>query len=385
MSQVDFKKIREDFPAVNEYVYLDSASISLMPRPVHQALTDFSNKINYAGTVSFDEEAEINSVEGARAGFAQLYNCSQENLAIISCASEGLCQVAWGLQPKGKILIVDIDHPTTAAGWVRVARHTGAEVQFIRVADHPASWGTENILAAIDDQTSVVAISHAQYSNGLVVDVEAIAQACHAKGAVCAVDAVQSTGVVPIDLSHSQVDVMVAAGYKWLCGPFGAAALYISDQLKDKVEPTFVGWRSMLNPYHFDATRYEYNTGLRGYEYGTMSYAAGFALGEAVKYINDIGVENINQQDHKVSRYLMEQLDSLGAQVLSPREDERRTGTVFARFPGRDGEQVAAELNRRGVIVSPRFGGTRFACHYFNTEADIDKAIAILGDILAGR
>lgn len=382
MAQFNIEEIRKDFPALEEYVYLNSSSISLMPLPVQKALSDFSNRINYAGTVSFDEDAEIGSVEDTRVALAKLFNCSPDNIAVTGSATEGLCQVAWGLQPKGKIVTVDIEFPSDATAWARVARQTGARLEFIRAKDRPDALTTEEVIAAIDDETSVVAISHAQYSNGLVVDINAIARACHAKNAVCVVDAVQSSGIVPIDLSTSEVDVLVAGGYKWLCGPFGAAALYIRDEMKNRLEPTFVGWRSMRDPYFFDATRYEYGDGLRGYEYSTMSYAAGYALGMSVNYINNLGIENVQRQAQKVARYLMERLDDAGAQVLTPREDHRRTGTVFARFPGLDGEQVASRLNKNNVVVSPRFNGTRFSCHFFNNESDIDRAMEVLGRVL---
>lgn len=379
----DVNKIRKDFPALNEYCYLDTASISLMPAPVRNALDDFSAKINYAGTVSFDEEAEIGSVEGAREGISKLWNCPQDNIAIINCATEGLAQVAWCLMPKGDILTLDMEHPTDTAPWFRVIKNSGGKMKFLETKNRPADVTTDEVIAAIDSNTSVVALSHAQYSNGMVLDVEAIARAAHKVGAVTVIDAVQSSGVVPIDLSNSEIDVMVAAGYKWLCGPFGAAALFINDRIRDRLEPSFVGWRSMLNPYYFEATRYDYNTGLKAWEFGTMSYAAGFAYGKALEYINNIGVERINKQAHKVSGYLMEQLDAIGATVLSPREDHRRTGTVFTRFPGFDGEKVAARLNKNNVICSPRANGTRFSCHYFNNEADVDQAIETLKRVLA--
>jgi cysteine desulfurase/selenocysteine lyase len=382
MKELDVNAVRKDFPALEEYVYLNSSSISLMPMPVQKALSEFSDRINYAGTVSFDEEAEIGSVENTRAAFARLYNCSEDNIAITTSATEGLCQVAWGLQPKGNILAVDIEFPSGVTAWARVTKQTGANIKFIRIKDRPADLMLDEIIDNIGDNTSVVCISHAQYSNGLVTDIHALAEACHQKNAKCVIDAVQSTGIIPIDLSNSKIDALVTGGYKWLCGPFGAAALYISDEMKQTIEPAFVGWRSMKDPYFFDATRYEYNTGLRAYEYSTMSYAAGFALGESVKYILDIGVDKINSQALRVSDYLMKRLDDLGATVLSPREHKRRTGTVFARFPGLDGEKVAAELNRNNVVVSPRFNGTRFSCHFFNNEQDIDNAMAILESIL---
>ncbi len=382
MEKFDIDAIRRDFPALNDYVYLNSSSISLMPMPVQKSLSEFSDRINYAGTVSFDEEAEIGSVEETRKAFAKLYNCSEDNLAIVTSATEGLCQVAWGLQPKGTILAVDIEFPSGVTAWARVAKQTGANIKFIRIKDRPADLMLEEIIDNIDDNTSVVCISHAQYSNGLVIDIQALAEYCHSKNVRCIIDAVQSTGIIPIDLSNSKIDALVTGGYKWLCGPFGAAALYISDEMKKIIEPTFVGWRSMKDPYIFDATRYEYNTGIRNYEYSTMSYAAGYALGESVKYLLDIGIDQVNKQAIKVSDYLMSQLEKLGSVILSPKEPHRRTGTVFARFPGFDGEKVAAELNKNNVIVSPRFNGTRFSCHFFNNEKDIDKAISVLKSIL---
>lgn len=384
MKNFDINEIRKDFPALNDYVYLNSSSISLMPMPVQNALQEFSQKINYAGTVSFDEEAEIGSVEDTRTEFAKFLNCSEENLAIISSATEGLCQVAWALKPKGNIVVIDIEFPSGVTAWRRVAKETGAELRFINIADRPADLMLEEVIDNIDDETSIVCLSHAQYSNGLVLDIHALAEACHAKNARCIIDAVQSAGIVPIDLSDSKVDALIIGGYKWLCGPFGAAALYVSDELKEVIEPTFVGWRSMINPYNFDATRYEYNTGMRGFEYSTMSYAAGFALGQSVKYINELGIEQVRKQALKVSNYLMEQLDDMGAEILSPREEHRRTGTVFTRFPGFDGEKIAHELNRNNVIVSPRFSGTRFSCHFFNNEEDIDKAMEVLKRVKSG-
>ncbi len=381
----DWQQIRKDFPAVNDYTYLDSASISLMPLPVQKKMADFSNRINYAGTVSFDEQSEIDAVTGARNNLAALLHCSPENIAVLSCSSEGLNQVAWGIQPRRKILLLDIDFPSDALPWARIARQTGAKLEFIHIKDHLSQLNTETIINRITSQTDVVCISQAQYSNGLVIDINQLAQACHEKGALCIIDSVQAAGIVPIDLSKSPVDALVVGGYKWLCGPFGAAGLYIADHLKERIEPAFVGWRSMKNPYHLDATRYEFNDGLRGYEFGTMNYAAGYAFGEAIAYILNIGIEAICQRAHQVSGYLMQRLTDLGAEVLTPQEDHRRTGTVFCRFPGLDGESVAVELNNRGVIVSPRFNGCRFACHFFNNEEDIDKAMEVLVDILQNQ
>ena len=382
MTTLDINKIRKDFPALNEYVYLNSSSISIMPAPVRESLSEFMTKIAYAGTVSFDEEAEIASVENTRGSAARLLNCSEENIAILSSATEGLCQIAWALRPKGNIVVIDIEFPSGVTPWRRVAEETGAEIRFIEVKNRPADLTVEEIINTMDDETSIVCVGHAQYSNGLTLDLKELATACHKRDIRCIIDATQSAGVVPIDVMDSGVDALVTGGYKWLCGPFGAAVLYISDTLKQHINPVFVGWRSMENPYNFDATRFEYNDGLRGYEYSTMSYSAGFALGEAINYILDLGVENIHKHVIEVSDYLMASLEAMDLEILTPKEPQRRTGSVLVRYPGLDGEEVAKKLNERGVVVSPRFNATRFSCHYFNDKSDIDKAITVLKEIL---
>ncbi len=113
-----------------------------------------------------------------------------------------------------------------------------------------------------------------------------------------------------------------------------------------------------------------------------MSYGAGVALGSAIEYVMELGVERILEHDLALASRLMAGLDALGATILTPRQTESRAGIVTARFPGRDSEAVAAQLNEAGVIVSPRFGSTRFSTHCFNNVDDIDRALTVLERVL---
>ena len=115
-----------------------------------------------------------------------------------------------------------------------------------------------------------------------------------------------------------------------------------------------------------------------------MGYGAAVALGEAIRYVLDLGVDRILAHDQALATRLADGLERLGATVLTPREDAHRGGIVTARYPGRDGEEVAGRLNDAGVIVSPRFGATRFSLHYFNDETDVDGALAAVETVLAG-
>jgi selenocysteine lyase/cysteine desulfurase len=117
-------------------------------------------------------------------------------------------------------------------------------------------------------------------------------------------------------------------------------------------------------------------------EYSTMGYGSAVALGHALRYVLELGVDRILEHDLALAARLANGLDSLGATVLTPRDDAHRGGIVTARYPGRDGEEVARRLNEAGVIVSPRFGATRFSLHFFNDESDVDRALDTLAHIL---
>jgi selenocysteine lyase/cysteine desulfurase len=373
---------REDFLALKEYTYLNSASISLMPRPALQAMEEYERGILRAGTVSLDEEAEVLALDGARRAAAKLIGVSEECIAIASSATEAMSQVAWAVRPSGNVVAIDIDHPSTVYPWRRVAKETGAELRLVKAWSDPASLRLEDVAALVDDETSVVAVSHVQYATGLCLDLGRLADIAHRHGALCVIDATQSAGAVPIDAAASNVDAMVAGGYKWMCGPFGAAFFYLSPALMDRIEPVLVGWRSTTDMWRFDVRSLEYAPTMRRFEFCTMSYAAAFGLCKALEYLLAVSPQEVHRYDSALGDRLIEGLDAIGATVLSPRQASERGSIVTARFLGRDGEKVAAELNRRGVIVSPRFGATRFAPHLFNDSRDIDRALEILGEVL---
>ncbi len=373
---------RADFPALEEYTYLNSASIAIMARPVREAMERFTGRILHAGTVSLDEEAEVQALENARLGAAKLLGAHPDSVAITSSASEGLGQLAWGLKPKGNVVSIDIEFPSVTYPWFRVARETGAEIRLVRCRDNPAALCLDDVAALVDKNTSVICVSHVQYSTGSRFSLKDLADLAHAHGAACIVDATQSAGVVPLDVARDGVDALVSAAYKWLCGPFGAALLYIAPALAERLEPVLVGWRGTADMWHFDATALTYAPSLRRFEFSTMSYMSGYGLGEALRYLHSLNLEAVFEHALTLADLLIEGLDELGAEVLTPRERSRRAGIVTARFPGRDGEKVAAELNRRKVVVSPRFGATRFSPHFFNNSDDIHRALDVLRDVL---
>lgn len=375
---------RAHFPHLADVTYLNAASIGLMPLPVQERAAAFERDIWLRGTTGFDEAAETGCLEDARDAAAELLHASRDDVAIVKSATEAFGMLAWWVQPlEGtNVVTIDIEHPSTAYPWLRVARETGAEARLVQVWDDPASLSLERVAEHVDDDTSVLVASYVQYSTGHRFVLRELAELAHAHDALLAVDATQAAGMAPIDVGADDLDLLVAGGYKWLCGPFGAAVCWLRPELRERFDPPLVGWRSTVDPYTFDARTMPLAPTARSMEYSTMGYGAAVALGESIRYVLDLGVEHVLAHDQALADRLAHGLNRLGATVLTPRDDAHRGGIVTARYADRDGEEVAEELNRAGVIVSPRFGATRFSLHYFNDEDDVDRALETLARIL---
>ena len=246
---------RADFPAVSEATYLNTASIGLMAEPVRRAMVEFIDTIAGRGTIGFDDDAETAVYETTREAAARLVGARPVDMAITGSATEALGQVAWLLRPGAgtNVVSVDIEFPSVTYPWYRIADETGCEVRLVQALDDPAGLDDDRIIAAIDDRTTVVAISHSQYATGFTSDLRRLADAAHAVGARLVVDATQSAGIIPIDVVRDDVDVLVAGAYKWLGATFGAAAVYLRPALWDGLRPAFLGWKSTERPFYFDA------------------------------------------------------------------------------------------------------------------------------------
>ncbi|MGN6791465.1 MAG: aminotransferase class V-fold PLP-dependent enzyme [Streptosporangiaceae bacterium] len=375
---------REDFPAFDRFTYLNTASAGLVPAAAVRAAHRFEAELAQAGTTGMDEDTEVGILEDARHAAADLLGADPSAISIGTSFTEAVCQVAWWLRPgKGQnVVSSDADFPSVTYPWHRIAEDTGCQVRLVTVLDDPEGFDVNKIAEQVDSATAAICISHVQYLTGHLLDLRDLATLAHDHGALLIIDATQSAGQVPINVTATGVDVLITGSYKWLCGTFGAAACYLSPSLLEHFRPPFVGWRSTEHPYTLDARWKPLASTARRMEYSTGSYAAAIAFGHAIRYIRTLSLEEVAAHNAELASLVAEGLAERGAKLLTPNDPHRRAGTVTARFPGRDGEAVASELTRRGVIVSPRVGSTRFSMHYYNNSDDVDRALSVLDEVL---
>ena len=366
------------FPPAERHVYLDAASVGLSHAGGAAAISDWQRTLAEEGTIAFDEQAEVECLDNLTSATARLFNAKPGDIAVASSETVLMASLAWAVMPQAgtTIIATDITHPSTIYPWMRVAEATGAEVRWVR-ADPSMAIDADKLEAQIDENTSVVCLSHTEYGTGQTYDLKRFAEAAHRNGAILVLDATQSAGQVPIDIAATGVDAVATSTYKWLCGPFGTGMMYVSPELQ-KLNPGIVGWRSHKDMWDFQADRLELPDSAKRYEFGTMAYGTALGATEAVSYLLEIGVKSIAKHNRLISARLIDGLRALDAEVLGPLDPQARSATVAARFPGTDSASFAHTLKGANVIASLRRDFIRFSPHLYNNCDDIDRALAAI-------
>ena len=243
----------------------------------------------------------------------------------------------------------------------------------------------DDIIALIDRHTAVVCISHVEYGNGQSFDLERLTEAAHKHNALLVVDAMQSAGAIPIDVQKCPVDALISGAYKWLCGPFGAAFMYIAPHLSEKLEPGLVGFRSHNHMWDLDASRIAYPLGGQKFEFSTMAFGCAIGLTRSIEFLNKVGVENILQYNRQLADTLIAGLCSRDAVITSPLNDRDRSSIVTAYFKNVDSKAIIKRLKEASVFVSNRAGSIRFSPHLYNTCEDIDIVLREIDSIMTNQ
>ena len=238
----------------------------------------------------------------------------------------------------------------------------------------------EEIVDAIDERTLLVPITHVIFKTGRIQDVEPIIRRAHEVGAYVVLDAYQSLGTVPLDVTELGVDFAVGGSVKWLCGGPGAGWLYVRPDLVERLEPTFVGWQAHKRPFDF-APELEYADGVARFLTGTPNVPALYAATAGYDIVEEIGVERIRESSIGQTELLAALLDEAGFVVMSPRDPDRRGGSVVVRTP--DFPRVHAELDARDILCDFRPDvGLRIGPHFFNTDEEIELIVSSIREIV---
>lgn len=317
--------------------------------------------------------------EAIRQLCARVFGGDADGYAIIPAASYGVSTAARAIEPAlgagDRIIVLDEDFPSNVLPWRRVARETGARLVTVP-APRDLDW-TSAALREIERGAKVVALFHAHWTNGALVDLAQIGDACRAVGSTLVLDATQSFGALPLDLQAVRPDFLVAAGYKWLLCPYGFGLMYVAPAWRE-ARPLEEHWLGREGASNFGSlVNYvdAYRPGARRFDVGeTCATTILPGAIPALEQLGTWGIGTIAATLAVINRRIAERLVELGFEL--PPERVRAPHMFGARLPdGSDVRDLAGALRARRVFVSQRGNSLRFAPHLHVTQADVDQLL----------
>ena len=362
---------RAEFPILERTTYLINHSLGAMPRGVEARLAEYARTWRERGVRAWGEGwwelpmtvgDQIGRIVGAPAGSTVMHqNVAVAEAVVLSC-----------FQPtpeRNRIVYERGNFPS-----VRYLYQSRGDLDVLVCEDDGG------ILDAIDERTLLVPISHVLFKSGEIQDVKPIVRRAHEVGAHVVLDAYQSAGVVPLDVSALRVDFAVGGSVKWLLGGPGNGWLYVRPDLAERLEPTVTGWQAHEHPFAFEEEM-RYASGAARFLTGTPNVPAHYAGTAGYDLVEEIGVDRIRESSLRQTALLIELADAAGFEIRSPRAPERRGGTVTVHVP--EFPAVHRELTERGVICDFRpDAGIRLGPHFFTSDGELRTAIAEIADIV---
>ena len=364
---------RDRFPILEHTTYLINHSLGAMPAAAEQRLLAYAREWRERGVRAWEEGwwetpvtvgDRLGRIIGAPPGTVVMHqNVAVAEAMVLSCFEFE--------PPRNRIVYGEGEFPSVRYLY-QAQRQRGAELEIV---ENDAA-----VIAAIDERTLLVPISHVLSMTSEIQDVEGIVRRAHAVGALVVLDAYHSAGTVPLDLTALDVDFAVGGSVKWLCGGPGAGWLYVRPDLAEGLEPTFTGWQAHAHPFAFEP-ELDYAAGSARFLTGTPNVPALYAATAGYDIIEEVEVERIREHSRRQTALLVELLDGKGLEVVSPRDPDRRGGAVVVRAP--EAEAVHRELDARNVVCDYRPEvGLRLGPHFFNTDDELRFAVAQIAEIV---
>ncbi|SAK55115.1 aminotransferase, class V [Caballeronia hypogeia] len=366
--------VREQFPVTRRQLYLDSAHQTPLSLSVRDALHSF---INEGYEMAGPKPVWIRRAEETRANVARFFNASPSEIAFTKNTSEGLNIAANAVPLKAgdNVVLIEGDHPNNAYAWLNL-KAKGVEIRFVPLKDNEVATA-KTFEPFIDERTKVITLSHVTFHAGQVHDVASIGKLCKERNIYLVVDAMQSVGVIPLDVKALNISVLAAGTHKGLLVPQGLGVLYVADGL-DELRPAYIAMSSMLNPPADYIARSEdmaVRKDAQRFEMGNLNLPDLQALDAAIKLIDSVGVADIQKHVNELGDLLLKHLDELGVNVVGPRERGQRNHIYVLDLPV---EKWADYFSRNDVRVSPERGGIRVSLAMFNTSEDVERLASVI-------
>lgn len=357
---VDWKAVREEFPALKNWTYLNTATFGQLSRRSTEAVAShFVHRNELACT---DFLGWFDDMDRIRGKVGQLIGCQAADVAFIPNASSGLAILLNGLtwRPGDTVVTLENEFPNNL--------YAPALLQTHGVNMVACPW--ERLHDIVQHHTRAVILSTVNYNTGFRPPLEELSRFLHDRGVLLFVDGTQSAGALKLDVAQVQPDVLAVNSYKWLNGPNGAAFLYVRPELRETLPPNTIGWRSHYDWRNVDHLHHgipEMVNTAEKYEGGMLAFALLYAMEAAIDLVLEIGADVIERRVMDLATQTRKLLVELGASV-----NQDAAPIVAAKFDGRDLSKLALDLKQKRILVAARKGNLRVSPHFYNNEDDLE-------------
>ena len=390
-------EFRQQMPVAERWAYFDHAAVAPLSLPAARALADWSDEVTLNGDAHWSEWRK--RVEPVRKNAARLLGCQSSEVAFVSNTTSGLSIIAESFpwQPGDNVVLASSEFPANRNSW-RCLIPRGVEVRVVESELGSDVCEIDKLMAATDARTRIVTASWVGFMTGWRHDLDELADACHRRGILLCVDAIQGLGIIPLDLSRTPVDFLAADGHKWMLGPEGAGVMFIRQEHLERLRPTGIGPNSIAfsGSYLGSVADYSDSAGMyrvarpmqpnemfpaaRRFEGGTANAGGILALGASLELLLSFGIDAIWSRLSDVTDQLRDVLTSLGFAIRSSNSSDRRSGIVACEVSDDDRRRIAATAKPVGVILNFREGLMRFSPHAYTNDSDLERLRSVLAD-----
>lgn len=393
------KSLRKELPFFKDgCIYLDSASTSLTPKPVIDAMIEYYReyRANIGRGVYYAAKFATHMYEEAREKIAKFINAKPEEIIFVKNSTEAINIVAKGLTfHRGENIITTLlEHHSNYIVWLNIGKIKGCSIKIANL-DEEGNVDMKSLISQVDKKTRLIAITQTSNVLGVKTPVKEIVKIAHENESLVLVDGAQSVPHMKVDVKDLDCDFLAFSGHK-MCGPTGIGVLYIKEELQEAVEPLCIGGGVVED---VNLNDYILKRGPEKYEAGTPPIAEAIGLSAAVSFLSNIGMDRIEAHEQILTEKLIEGLSRIEKiKLYGPRNPSKRTGIVAFNVDGKDPHDVATMLDKKArimvrsgyhcaaplhkyVIKAPN-GTVRASLYFYNTLDDIMKLIEVLNEII---
>jgi cysteine desulfurase/selenocysteine lyase len=374
-----------DFGPFDGRVWLNAAHQGPLPKVgARAAEQQLANKV---APWRIDDDSFVAVPRRLRELLARLIETSAEQVILGNSASYGLQVLANGLRwSRGdEVLVLADEFPATVFPWLVAERRHGAVVRRLRLDGYVLT--ADRLQQELRPQTRVVCLNWVRSLTGHVVDLRQLGDVCRQRDVHLVVNATQGLGALPLSVEQLGLAAISCSGFKWLCGPYATGFAWVRRDLLEQLEPVQAYWLALPDGVSLDLNlegelQLRDDLGARAYDvFGTANFLNFVPWSAALEYMLSAGLEAIVDHDQALTQQLIDGLDELGFGFISPIKADERAAIVVVSSDA--GALLHEELRQHGVDVALHAGKLRFSPHLYNTPADIERALEVLGRSLA--